>query len=167
MPAREAMCALGLQHQQRADSGPAAQFMVSINNLAVWISLPLSEQPMAEGQLPLDPWAVWTRLRVLSEHHSQLGVMLTVPASLPEGQAWRSWAGEPVKALLLPTSIFLTNKRGYPTLSKPHQALLAAFFELGVQVGVTGLMHLWHVPLGSLLHAGQLMQLLTSMRGRA
>ena len=109
--------------------------MASINTLAVWVGLPLGrEQAGADGAPGLDPWDVWTRLRVLCEHHSQLGLMLTVPASLPDGQAWRSWAGEPVKALLLPTSVFLTNKRGFPTLSKPHQALLAAFFDLGVQV---------------------------------
>ena len=44
------------------------------------------------------------------------------------------WHGEPVKALLLPTAAFLTNKRGYPTLSKAHQELLTRFFQMGVQV---------------------------------
>jgi hypothetical protein len=44
------------------------------------------------------------------------------------------WHGEPVKALLLPTAAFLTNKRGYPTLTKAHQELLTRFFQMGVQV---------------------------------
>ena len=107
--------------------------MLSLNNLAVWVGLPLCPEA-ANGKPALDPWAMWTRLRTLCEHQSQLGLLLTVPASLPEDQTWRSWAGEPVRALLLPTSVFLTNKRGFPTLSKPHQALLGAFFDLGVQV---------------------------------
>ena len=50
-------------------------------------------------------------------------------------QAAQVWAGEPVKAVMVPTSLFLTNKRGFPTLSRAHQALLASFFRLGVQVG--------------------------------
>ena len=45
------------------------------------------------------------------------------------------WRGEPVKALLIPTRIFTTNKRGFPVLSKGHQDLIAQFFKLKVQVG--------------------------------
>ena len=44
------------------------------------------------------------------------------------------WRGEPVKAIILPTTIFSSNKRGYPILSKPHQELIASFFKLKVQV---------------------------------
>lgn len=50
------------------------------------------------------------------------------------------WHGEPVKALLLPTSAFLTNRRGYPTLSKAHQELLTRFFQMGVQASGAS----WH-----------------------
>lgn len=35
---------------------------------------------------------------------------------------------------MLPTSVFQTNKRGFPTLSKPHQDLLLLFFRHNVQV---------------------------------
>ena len=31
------------------------------------------------------------------------------------------WLGEPIKTLLFHTSVFLTNKKGYPVLSKAHQ----------------------------------------------
>lgn len=60
--------------------------------------------------------------------------MLEVPSSLPAAQHVRRWFAEPVKALLLPTSVFVTNRKGFPTLPKAHQALLLQFFGFGVQV---------------------------------
>lgn len=39
-----------------------------------------------------------------------------------------------MRALALPTSAFLTNRRGYPTLSRAHQELLLGFWRQGVQV---------------------------------
>ena len=63
-----------------------------------------------------------------------MSVALVVPASLPSEHHVQRWAGEPVKALLLPTSVFVTNRRGYPALSKAHQALLLQCFNFGVQV---------------------------------
>ena len=190
--------------------------MQSLTSLAVWISLPMLPSSSSNGdedghQLYRDPWAAWTMLRALCEHHTQLGIMLTVPDSLSEAEvtirrswtrsqcrdvctaasAWpalhrpvyalavlplsseatylhaarcpsssvglhhsrscgvaqaaQAWAGEPVKAVMVSTSLFLTNKRGFPTLSRAHQALLASFFRLGVQVGRNSVGHSnWH-----------------------
>ena len=60
-------------------------------------------------------------------------MILEVQSEVPRLEEVLRWHGEPVKALLLPTSAFLTNRRGYPTLSKAHQELLTRFFQLGVQ----------------------------------
>ena len=81
-----------------------------------------------------DPWRAWNSLRCLCNHSSKLGALLEVQAEVPPLQEVLRWHGEPVKALLLPTSAFLTNKRGYPTLSRAHQELLTRFFQMGVQV---------------------------------
>ena len=78
------------QGSKRTDRAVCAvQFMQSLTSLAVWISLPMlppssSEQGEEGGQQPRDPWAAWTMLRALCEHHTQLGIMLTVPDSLSE-----------------------------------------------------------------------------------
>lgn len=40
--------------------------------------------------------------------------------------------------MLVPTSIFQTNKRGYPALSKRHQEFLGECFRRGVQVVLSG-----------------------------
>jgi protein arginine N-methyltransferase 5 len=39
-------------------------------------------------------------------------------------------ASEPIKAVLLPASIFLTNRMGFPVLSKRHQAVVQKLFEV-------------------------------------
>jgi hypothetical protein len=58
------------------------------------------------------------------------------PFQLPPGRLLSRWHGEPVKALIIPTSTFTTNKRGYPVLPKPHQEFVATMFSQGVQVGI-------------------------------
>lgn len=40
--------------------------------------------------------------------------------------------------MILPTSIFLTNRKGYPTLSQRHQQFMADAFKYNVQVYLTG-----------------------------
>ena len=83
-----------------------------------------------------DPWRAWNSVRCLCNHSSKLGALLEVQGEVPPLQEVLRWHGEPVKALLLPTSAFLTNKRGYPTLSRAHQELLTRFFQMGVQVAL-------------------------------
>ena len=67
-------------------------------------------------------------------HNGQLGVALTLGATLPSHSAIQRWFGEPVRAVIVPTSTFQANKRGFPALSKAHQAVLLSFFQLNVQV---------------------------------
>lgn len=56
-------------------------------------------------------------------------------AAVPSHSAIQRWFGEPVRAIVVPTSVFQTNKRGFPALPKAHQAVLVSFFQLNVQVG--------------------------------
>ena len=62
------------------------------------------------------------------------GVSLEVPPNLPSGPVLSRWLGQPLKALLLPTACFTTNKRGYPVLGKQHQDLTNTAMTYGVQV---------------------------------
>lgn len=83
---------------------------------------------------------------------------------LPSQLERERWLGEPVKCILISTSTFLTNKKGYPILSKPHQAFVKSMVPLGVQVIIKGhsrhdnlgyyqkyLDHLWQVSLTVIL----------------
>ena len=67
-------------------------------------------------------------------HNGQLGVALTLGVTLPSHSAIQRWFGEPVRAVIVPTSTFQANKRGFPALPKAHQAVLLSFFQLNVQV---------------------------------
>lgn len=91
--------------------------------------------PSAVASQGADPWETWHQVRSLCDYDPLLGCALEVGQQLPCPANVARWLGEPVKALLLPTSLFGSNKRGYPVLPKPHQELLALFFRHGVQVG--------------------------------
>ncbi|KAK9854496.1 hypothetical protein WJX84_003535, partial [Apatococcus fuscideae] len=132
------------------------------SNMALWVTLPMVLPATASqdvgpslsaptamaadtcsnaGRPAADTWEWWHQLRTLCSHPARLGVILEVPASLPSQPEIRRWLGEPVRALLLPTHVFLTNKRGYPTLSRAHQSLVTLFLQHHVQVILTGPAH--------------------------
>ena len=57
--------------------------------------------------------------------------MLELGPDLPEDdEEIERWCGEPLRAVVLPTAIFMTNKKGYPTLSRRHQVVLAKLLTM-------------------------------------
>lgn len=51
--------------------------------------------------------------------------MLELPAILPEDEMLLdAWLAEPVRAVIVPSEIFISNPKGYPVLSKRHQAFV-------------------------------------------
>ncbi|KAL4443757.1 hypothetical protein ABPG75_011494 [Micractinium tetrahymenae] len=139
------------------------QVLGGLTSMALWLRIPAStssgadstDPTAAEGEpaaaaaaaaggrarLAGDPWEWWNQLRFLCHHNNRLGVVLELGADLPSAEDLQRWRGEPLKAVVLPTSIFMTNKRGYPTLSKRHQEFLADCFRRGVQVVLSGNAH--------------------------
>lgn len=84
-------------------------------------------------------WRWWNELRVLCEQHKNLYPVLEVTAQLPsDSAALDRWFGEPVQALILPTSIFLANRHGFPVLSKAHQAFVLRMAAHRVQFVISG-----------------------------
>jgi type II protein arginine methyltransferase len=59
---------------------------------------------------------------------------MQLPEVLPPEPEIERWMGEPVKALALPASIFIRNRKGFPVLPKAQQELVGRFLQLGVQV---------------------------------
>ncbi|XP_024517472.1 protein arginine N-methyltransferase 5 isoform X2 [Selaginella moellendorffii] len=132
------------------------QVLQGLGNMQLWLRLPLQTPEMEEAEatdtedaayLKRDPisnrllndsWEWWHMFRTLCEYHNQLGVALDITASLPPASAIKRWIGEPLKAAILHTSAFLTNKRGYPCLSKRHQSLITMLFNHSVQVILSG-----------------------------
>lgn len=119
----------------------------------IWITVPLADWststipaimgdgPVAVGNQAGSPWARWNRLRELCEHSPALFVGLELATDLPSDFDIARWEGEPVKVLLIPTSTFVLNKKGFPVLTKRHQAVLRRFARFNVQMLVTGRPH--------------------------
>lgn len=51
-------------------------------------------------------------------------------AQLPDDKEIERWVAEPIKAIILPTNIFLANSKGYPVLSKRHQAFVRKMIKV-------------------------------------
>ncbi len=88
-----------------------------------------------------DTWQWWHHVRALCGHSTKLGVLLVVPVTLTGASVVDRWLGEPVKAVLLPTAAFLTNRKGFPVLSRQHQELLAKVLQFGIQACPNTSMH--------------------------
>eukprot|EP00501_MAST-03F_sp_TOSAG23-6_P002247 GSMAST32.ASY1.ANO1.2347.1 assembled CDS len=64
-----------------------------------------------------DPWEAWNRFRCMCNHSPSLFVCLVFTKNLPSWEEQTRWLSEPIKAVVIPTEIFLTNSSGFPTLS--------------------------------------------------
>ena len=76
----------------------------------------------------------WNRFRTLCDSNKKIGVVLVLTADLPSEQEIERWTGEPVRAVVVPTSIFITNKKGFPVLSRAHQNVVRMFLKVGQRV---------------------------------
>ncbi|XP_005370542.1 protein arginine N-methyltransferase 5 isoform X1 [Microtus ochrogaster] len=86
-------------------------------------------------------WMWWHNFRTLCDYSKRIAVALEIGADLPSNHVIDRWLGEPIKAAILPTSIFLTNKKGFPVLSKMQQRLIFRLLKLEVQFIITGTNH--------------------------
>ncbi|KAM9719249.1 protein arginine N-methyltransferase 5 [Menidia menidia] len=83
-------------------------------------------------------WTWWHSLRTLCDYNKRICLAIEIGADLPSESVIDKWLGEPIKAAILPTSIFLTNKQGFPVLSKAHQRIILRLFKLEAQFIFTG-----------------------------
>jgi len=72
----------------------------------------------------------WNTFRTLSNRLKCVSLCLEVTEDLPSDAEVDRWYGEPIKCVMLPTSIFICNRKGYPVLSAAHQKFLFKFFKV-------------------------------------
>ena len=72
----------------------------------------------------------WNRLITLCDRHKKIGLALEITADLPSSEVMERWYGEPVRAAFISTSVFMTNKKGFPVLSKEHQKVIKRLFKV-------------------------------------
>ncbi|EDQ91400.1 uncharacterized protein MONBRDRAFT_31396 [Monosiga brevicollis MX1] len=131
-----------------------APFVSSSRMTQFWVRAPLvareliNSQPDEQQRLLLarsdadrplySSWEWWNQLRRLLAPCLRFNVALELTSDICDENGLLQWEAEPIKALIVPTSIFLTNSKGNPVLSKAHQALFLRFMRLNPQVVVVG-----------------------------
>lgn len=66
----------------------------------------------------------------MCDTNKRVSVALEITEDLPSDDVLQRWLSEPIKAVVLSTKLFLTNKKGYPVLSKAHQGFLRSLFKV-------------------------------------
>lgn len=103
----------------------------------LWLTIPLTLSTEFSTEIPdFDSWTLWNMVRSMTNYNPKLSIILDLSDDLcnySEVNAER-WIAEPVKALILPTRIFLTNASGYPVLSKDVQQLLKMFLKSKIHI---------------------------------
>lgn len=113
-------------------------------NYARCLSNCIANLPYAEIliRIPLeipDIWDRWNSLRNLCGHNSKIKIALEISGDLPEGPSLNRWYSEPISAVIVSKQIFLTNKNGYPVLSRRHQEFVKKLFKYTGQFIISGI----------------------------
>jgi len=130
------------------------QAVLASPHVHIWVRVPLAHPTVGddkadgssdagaddeEAESGRGAWASWNRLRCLCEHAPNLGLALQMGEDLPDDpEELNRWCGEPLRAVIIPAAVFLTNKRGYPTLSRRHQAVLQQLMAHRPRLVVSG-----------------------------
>ncbi|KYQ91299.1 protein arginine methyltransferase [Tieghemostelium lacteum] len=110
------------------------QSLTSNNFLKLWLKFKIDSENIAEQ------WSLWNNFRTRVNQHQRLFpvVQLEKWTKPIAEECLLQWFGEPLKAVLLPKSIFLMNQQGFPALSKAHQKFLKQSFHYNLQYIITG-----------------------------
>ncbi|XP_022905045.2 protein arginine N-methyltransferase 5 [Onthophagus taurus] len=113
-------------------------------NYQVWVTLPMVHPskytPLCEKNEIEDSWEWWNDLRRYCRYDKRLGLVLEMPnvGEVPSKIEMDRWVGEPIKAIIIPTYLFLTNGHNQPVLSKVHQEIIQRFLLIDVQYIIRG-----------------------------
>ncbi|KAF2461203.1 PRMT5 arginine-N-methyltransferase-domain-containing protein [Lineolata rhizophorae] len=101
-----------------------------IGDLSSFATVPEEEQTTEPRPDPLAQWDAWNVIRTVSRYNARISVALLLPRQLPPTPVQTRWFSEPLRLLIFPGTTFLKNAKGYPVLSKPHQALISKYMRL-------------------------------------
>lgn len=121
------------------------QFISASSYQQFWIKIPLL-QPLRSNNTDVglghvtDGWIAWNNFRLATGHIHNIGVALELSPDLDEEDisTCKKWAAEPVKAIIIPTSMFISNKLGFPVLSRHHQVILSHFLKYKINFVFSG-----------------------------
>lgn len=88
-----------------------------------------------------DPWQAWNNIRVLCGHNPSLVVVLVLTRDTKDDEKLERWLSEPIRAVVLPTSLFVMNRKGFPSFIKRHQRIVLKLMRMGTQFIIRGPAH--------------------------
>jgi protein arginine N-methyltransferase 5 len=96
-------------------------------NMIISISLPICEEFENNSLDPLSTWDMWNSIRTSVDYNPRLKISLALTKNGIPMAVVNRWFAEPISCVLISSSIFLINNKGYPVLSKPNQQVLHIF----------------------------------------
>lgn len=117
----------------------AVSLLLGICNHRFCFLFPSRYSPLCEDDVE-DSWEWWNDFRRYCHYDKRLGLVLEMPdvKHVPTLGELERWVGEPVKAISIDTTLFLTNQHKQPVLSKVHQDIIMMFLSLDVQYIIKG-----------------------------
>ncbi|EGD83688.1 hypothetical protein PTSG_04292 [Salpingoeca rosetta] len=120
-------------------------FVHSAEQIATWIHVktrapqpPSDTDEQQEAEPARSTWHWWNQFRSLCTPCTRMGLALELSANICDEEEQERWLGEPVKCVVIPTGIFLTNAKGYPVLSRAHQRFVRRLLKLRPQFMLSG-----------------------------
>ncbi|RKP27969.1 protein arginine N-methyltransferase 5 [Syncephalis pseudoplumigaleata] len=116
-----------------------SQTIATASYTQLWVRASTSNeagiQGMAAATVDEDGnWECWSLLRLLCGHAPSVALCLELTADLPDEEKLDRWLAEPIAAVVLPESVWLRNAKGYPVLSRRHQAVIHRLLSRSVEV---------------------------------
>ena len=108
----------------------------------IWIRIPITTVFNSNNcnSYDDDGWKVWDNFRHATGHNHRISALLEIKEDIfasdtaRQLQLFQRWGAEPVKAILLHTTVFLTNKKGFPVLSEAMQDAMKTLFRYNVKI---------------------------------
>ncbi|XP_030370721.1 protein arginine N-methyltransferase 5 [Scaptodrosophila lebanonensis] len=86
----------------------------------------------------IDPWSWWNDFRFEMDHSSKVKVVLDLRDSdRPSRETVRRWLGEPIEAVMIPSSLFVRNRYNYFVLHGEWQVIIGHFIAARAKIIVS------------------------------
>lgn len=79
-------------------------------------------------------WTVFQKVKRLCNYHNQIKLCLDITRDLPDDKDIERWCAENLKMITVSKKLFITNKKGFPVLSRAHQRIVKKFITYHVKI---------------------------------
>ncbi|EDW72379.1 uncharacterized protein Dwil_GK20749 [Drosophila willistoni] len=82
-----------------------------------------------------DTWHWWNNLRFAVDHYPKVKVVIVLNDSdRPNSETVRRWLGEPIEAIVIPSSLFVRNRTNYCVLHREWQEIIGHFISVRANI---------------------------------